>query len=153
MNRFKTMQLFAMLMMMITFIVMAAMSEDENINESTMYQPIYDRLIIDTNSKKEKIPRGFDTEQGVFNIQFAGNKIHLFFTPRYNNNGLLITAGGVIISRRSPAGKTWQRSNSIMKVSQAVIGIYSDPDYRENCIRSWLDPEFLSSDWYLNQLR
>lgn len=138
---------------MLTFLCFYCYPVNEVLTFSTRYFPIVDRLVIDTHSSASVGTNGVQTDNNVWWFSHSLEGVYIFWkNPSFSWDAYPVAAG-LIVSRKSPSGRTWQRSNSVMKLADKFVELYSSDEYRENCIESFMNPEFLASDWYLNQLR
>lgn len=119
---------------------------------NTDYIPTIDRYQIDVNSNASGIEGIYVTEHKLFRIGKLTGQVNNIIVRDYPGHDYFSASFGVIHSRLAPSGRYYLRNNARMEVYSEISEAYTADDYRENCIRSWLDPEFLSSDWYLNQV-
>jgi len=120
---------------------------------NTEYIPAIDRYLIDANSSASGIEGIYVTENRMFRIAKRTGLVNNVIVRDYPGHDYFSACFGVIHSRLAPSGRYYLRNNAQMKVYREINEAFTAEEYKELCIRSWLDPEFLSSDWYLNQLK
>lgn len=127
---------------------------DSTILTTSVFLPVYDRFILDVNSTEELESDGETlwTQNRAFWIDIADYDNINGFEIGWPGSTHSIVGIGVIVSRLSETGKTWERSTSIMVVRSDVEDVFNNTEYVNNCIATFMDESMLTSDWYLNQV-
>lgn len=120
---------------------------------SAAWFPVVDRYKIDVNATGSTQQDVVCTENNLFRMykQVEPDAPIMVMTP--NSDHRVPGGFGIIHSRLSPNGKYYMRNNAQMVLAPEVAAEYDTDEYRQMCIQSYLNPDVLSSDWYLNQLR
>lgn len=138
---------------LLTFIDIRYDIRDDNDFIHKTYYPVYDRYQLDVSSNSENTNDIRFSQKGLFRLDSLGappSPFVIYPSPRHDYKS---AAFGVIHSRLSANGKYYMRNNAVMIVAPQVAAAFDNEEYRQMCIRSYMDPEVLTSDWYLNQLR
>lgn len=138
---------------MITVVVVTTNDDEPTVTSS--FIPVYDRIVLDVNSTDVVVDDySMLTENGAISLswddmnQKEEMQAYMPSGAQFNK----IVACGIIVSRLSETGNTYQRSRSTMIVKSAIADLFNDTEYVNNCIASFMDDSILSSDWYLNQV-
>lgn len=131
----------------ITFIgcVGVGITEDEELPTAKSVRYVINRLVLDDDT----LPSEYDGMEG---ITFGVADANLTLTYA----GGLLCAGAVIVSRpvisNTDASKSWERSNSMLFVSDGIGSLYVS-EYHDECINTYrgISNSHVSSPWYLNQ--
>lgn len=136
---------------MITICAVLSNHDLQNVTTTDDFMPVYDRYVIDVNSTAPYTTFNNEliTENGVFECTMTSDGA---ISLGRNMGANSIVAIGVIYSRLSASGSTWERSTSTMVVASAIQDIFNDTEYVDNCIATFMDESMLTSDWYLNQV-
>lgn len=138
---------------MITICIVLA----DDLSKGTLatFIPVYDRIVLDVTSSTPVDPEEpVNMDGGVLKLLLEEYSVfNSISVSAVNYNDFLAHAAiGVIVSRRSTSGNSWERSTSTMVVASAVADAFNNTEYVNNCIATFMDESMLTSDWYLNQV-
>lgn len=136
---------------MITFCVVLTTDTPTDIKTTSVFIPMYDRYVLDVTSDKDIQSQQYPliTENGLFYMIIERDSGFNVTEKLENHN---IVAAGIIYSRLSASGRSWERSTSTMIVDTIIADLFNDTEYVNNCIATFMDESMLTSDWYLNQV-
>lgn len=139
---------------LLTFLTFTGTNNVTEDIEKSNYKISTAQWLIDTSSTLDRNVRLFLVPQDYIHLATAYDGRNYYLSVRdHAANTNKMYGGALIVTRRNQINGKILLTSSKMIISSDIANYYDSEEYRQMCIRSYMDPDVLTSDWYLNQLR